>query len=330
MSPLFEVADLRIAFPRSGGKRLTAVNGVSLMVEAGKTVALVGESGCGKTTVGRAALRISQSTAIESGEVWFEGAQLLGLSERALLAYRQRMQMVFQDPASSLDPRMTVGDIVGEPLRVHRSELSRKARDERVGELLEKVGLASRATMRRYPHEFSGGQKQRIGIARALALDPKFMVLDEPTSALDVSVQAQIVELLLALQQERGIAYLFISHNIAIVERIAHRVGVMYLGELVEFGKTAEVVGRPQHPYTRALIAAVPVPDPVAQRARVRVPLAGDVPSPVRRPSGCPFHPRCPQAQGDPRCRSEAQALRPLPGSSARAACFKVTDTPGQ
>ncbi len=270
-----------------------AVDGVDLDVPRGKTVGLVGESGSGKTTVGRTILRLIPAQA---GSVHFDGQDLLGLSGRQMRAMRKRMQMIFQDPVSSLDPRMTVGGIVGEPLKVHTS-LSGRQRRERIGELLDRVGLSGQY-INRYPHEFSGGQRQRIGIARALATDPDFIVCDEPVSALDVSIQAQILNLLGDLQDELGLSYLFIAHNLAVVEHFADIVAVMYLGRIVEIASKAVILGQGggyeqlRHPYTRALISSVPVADPQARREHRRLP--GEVPSPIHPPQGCAFHPRCP------------------------------------
>jgi len=262
----------------------------------------VGESGCGKTTLGRAVLRLVEP---ESGTVWFEGEEITALSRDALRARRRKFQMVFQDPYGSLNPRMTVEDIVGEALDIHR--LARgAAREKRVGELLRAVGLDP-SYANRYPHEFSGGQRQRIGIARALAVEPKLIVCDEPVSALDVSIQAQIVNLLKELQQRHGIAYLFIAHDLAVVENISRRVMVMYLGRVVEAAEARALLASPSHPYTQALISAVPSVDPVSRRQRIILP--GDAPSPVHPPGGCPFHPRCPKAQA-PRCSGELPELR--------------------
>ncbi len=278
-----------------------AVDGVSFRIEEGETLGLVGESGCGKSTVGRSVMRLIEPTA---GIIRLSGQDITTLPRKALRPYRRQMQIVFQDPFSSLNPRMTVGDIVGEPLKVHGIARGRE-RTERVAALFQRVGLRP-AQMRNYPHEFSGGQRQRVSIARALALEPKFIVADEPVSALDVSIQAQVINLLMDLQREMRLSYLFISHNLGVVEHISQRVAVMYLGRIVEYADKVALFTRPQHPYTEALLAAIPVPDPTVKRDRIVA--EGDVPSPVRRPSGCHFHPRCPYAEA--RCRVEAPELR--------------------
>jgi oligopeptide/dipeptide ABC transporter ATP-binding protein len=316
--PLLEVQDLRVHFPLKQGILfqatgcVRAVDGVSLTVEAGEAVGLVGESGCGKTTLGRAVLRLIEPTA---GQVAYDGTDLTHLDQRELRALRRQMQMVFQDPFSSLNPRLTVGDTLGEALDIHHLAPGKAARARRIGELLARVGLEP-AHAHRYPHEFSGGQRQRIGIARALAVEPKLLVCDEPVSALDVSVQAQVINLLQDLQHERGLAYLFISHDLAVVEHFCQRVVVMYLGRVVESGPAREVCRIPQHPYTRALLSAVPVVDPESKRERIV--LGGDVPSPIEPPAGCPFHPRCPVAEA--RCRTEVPAARTL-GDGRVVAC---------
>jgi oligopeptide/dipeptide ABC transporter ATP-binding protein len=266
-----------------------AVDGVSIRVRRAETLGLVGESGCGKSTLGRLMLRLIEPSF---GRVLFDGNDLTKLSQRELRPLRRRMQIIFQDPYSSLNPRMTVREVVGEALRIHKLAKTRDAEEARIVTLLERVGLRADA-MDRYPHEFSGGQRQRIGIARALAVEPEFIVCDEPVSALDVSIQAQIVNLLVELQETMGLAYLFVSHDLRIVEHVSHRVAVMYLGKIVEQASAHDLYEQPRHPYTRALLAAAPQPDP--DRKRVRLVLEGDVPSPMDPPAGCAFHPRCPR-----------------------------------
>ena len=278
-----------------------AVDGVSFDIAHGKTLGLVGESGCGKSTVGRTVLRLIDPTG---GRIELSGADITRLGHRALRPHRRDMQIVFQDPASSLDPRQKAGDIVGELLRIHMT-LSRAELGERVSELFKKVGLR-RAQMDNYPHEFSGGQRQRLGIARALSLNPKIIICDEAISALDVSIQAQIINLLRDLQDEFDLSYLFIAHDLAVVEHISHRVAVMYLGRIVELADRRELFANPLHPYTESLLAAVPIPDPTAKRVRTLV--QGDVASPINRPTGCHFHTRCPFAFD--RCRIESPKLQ--------------------
>jgi oligopeptide/dipeptide ABC transporter ATP-binding protein len=280
-----------------------AVDGVSFSIGEGETLGLVGESGCGKSTVGRAILRLIEPTG---GTIRVAGQDITRLSNREMRPFRRELQIIFQDPFSSLNPRMTAGDIVGEPLRTHRLARGR-ACVARVAQLFDRVGL-SRAQMGNYPHQFSGGQRQRIGIARALALNPKLIVCDEPVSALDVSIQAQVINLLMDLQRDLGLSYLFISHNLAVVEHISHRIAVMYLGRIVETADKATIFTKPGHPYTEALLAAIPVPDPTIRDTRPA--LQGDVPSPVHPPSGCHFHTRCPIAVA--RCKIETPLLREI------------------
>jgi oligopeptide/dipeptide ABC transporter ATP-binding protein len=300
MTALLEVRDLRKEFPVRGAV-LRAVDGVSFDLAEGETLGIVGESGCGKTTLGRLVLRLLEPSA---GSIRFAGRDLLALRGEALRRTRREMQLIFQDPFGSLNPRLRVGAIVGEGLRVHG--LARGAEQRaRVIDLLARVGLRADA-YDRFPHEFSGGQRQRIGIARALAVAPRLIVADEPVSALDVSIQAQIVNLLQDLQEELGVAYLFIAHDLRVVEHIARRVAIMYLGRIVELAESTVVYAHARHPYTRALLSAVPVPDPAARRERVV--LRGDVPSPIDPPAGCAFHPRC--AFAEPRCRIEVPPLR--------------------
>ena len=301
---LLEVKDLKQHFPVRTGwfttTPLKAVDGVSFAIKPGETLGLVGESGCGKTTVGRTILHLYKPT---SGEILFNGTQVTSQNIRS---FRQDMQVVFQDPYSSLNPRMTVSDIVGEPLDIHHLYSTKAERAERITELLNLVGLNSDHA-RRYAHEFSGGQRQRIGIARALAVNPKFIVCDEPVSALDVSIQAQVINTFEDLQQKLGIAYLFIAHDLLVVQHISQRIAVMYLGRIVEIGDADEVIDSPLHPYTQSLISAIPIPDPKIARTPQRIPLEGDVPSPLRKPSGCPFRPRCRYATE--RCAQERPEL---------------------
>ena len=319
---ILTVSDLKTHFPVRRGVfsrtigSVKAVDGVSFGVRRGRTLGLVGESGCGKTTVARTVLRLIPATA---GRVLFDGTDLFALRRRRLRRMRRQMQIIFQDPVSSLNPRMTVGNIVGEPLTVHRIARGARRR-KRVADLFERVGLPP-ADMSRYPNAFSGGQRQRIGIARALALEPKLIVCDEPVSALDVSIQSQILNLLKDLQAQLGLSYLFIAHNLAVVEHVSDEVAVMYLGKIVEFAAADELYANPKHPYTHALLSAVPQPDPELRRSRRRIILPGEIPSPANPPAGCPFHPRCPMAEAI--CRSEPPPLQPHEGapSDHLAAC---------
>jgi len=300
---LLEVRDLKVWYPVHAGILLRhvgdvkAVDGISYKVRVGETLGLVGESGCGKTTAGKAAMGLAKVT---SGDIWFnrrngERPNLPNLTRRELRPVRAEIQMIYQDPYSSLNPRWPVGDIVAEPLSVHHPDMSRKDRQDKIAWLLDKVGLTGEQAYR-YPHEFSGGQRQRVGIARALATDPRLVVADEPVSALDVSIQAQVINLMQDLQEEFGLTYLFIAHDLSVVEHISHRIAVMYLGNLVELGSARELYRKPLHPYSRALLSAVPLPDPTVRRPD-RIALKGEVPSPLHKPSGCPFRTRCSLAE---------------------------------
>ena len=301
---LVEVKNLKEYFNINTGlftsKPLKAVDDVSFAIRKGETLGLVGESGCGKTTVGRTILHLYKPT---SGEIIYEGNKI---TEKNINKYRREMQIVFQDPYSSLNPRMTVSDIIGEPLDIHHLYSNKKERAEKIAHLLNLVGLNSDHA-RRYAHEFSGGQRQRIGIARALAVEPKFIVCDEPVSALDVSIQAQVINTFEELQDKLGIAYLFIAHDLLVVQHISKRIAVMYLGRIVEIGESEEVIANPMHPYTQSLISAIPIPDPETARNKHRIPLEGDVPSPLHMPSGCPFRTRCRYATE--RCAQECPSL---------------------
>jgi oligopeptide transport system ATP-binding protein len=312
-APLLEVRGLAMHFPISEGIVLNrkigdvkAVDGVDFTIRRGETLGLVGESGCGKTTTGRCILRLERPTA---GQILFDGRDVNRMERRELSALRRRMQVIFQDPYSSLNPRMKVGDIIGEPIKVHDVERDGRRRRERVRELLAVCGLDSKFTDR-YPHEMSGGQRQRVGIARALALDPEFIVCDEAVSALDVSIQAQVINLLEDLRERFGLTYLFIAHDLSVVRHLCQRVAVMYLGRIVEMAASDELFDNPLHPYTQALLSAVPVPDPRIEAARAFRPPRGEVPSPINPPSGCVFHPRCPMAVDG--CRRARPALREL------------------
>jgi len=320
---VLEVRDLKKHFPvrkgllqRAGGT-VFAVDGISFSIGQGETLGLVGESGCGKSTVGRTILRLIEPTG---GSIRIDGRDITHLSKTELRPYRRQMQIIFQDPFSSLDPRMSAGDIVAEPMRVHRTAAGRDVR-KRVAELFERVGLR-KAQMDSYPHQFSGGQRQRIGIARALALNPKLIVGDEPVSALDVSIQAQVLNLMMDLQSELGLAYLFISHNLAVVEHISHRIAVMYLGRIVEYTDKRTLFTKALHPYTESLLLAVPVPDPRVKRTK-RV-LQGDVPSPINPPSGCHLHQRCPHAIE--RCKIERPEL--IATGDHATACHRWAELP--
>ncbi|HRE04782.1 MAG TPA: dipeptide ABC transporter ATP-binding protein [Opitutaceae bacterium] len=310
---LLEVQDLKMHFPVKEGvfqrarKVCRAVDGVTLSLPAGSTIGLVGESGCGKSTLGKCIVRLHQPT---SGSIRFMDTELAGLSTSSLKPHRRQLQMIFQDPVESLNSRHMVGEILAEPFLIHAMG-DAGWRRRKVLDLLDRVGLPANAA-ERYPFEFSGGQRQRIGIARAIALEPKLIVCDEPVSALDVSIQSQVLNLMLDLQRDMGLSYLFIAHNLAVVKHVSDQVAIMYLGRIVELADADEIYRNARHPYTRALISAIPQPDP--RHRQNRIVLSGDVPSPINPPSGCPFHPRCPHATD--RCRAEVPALRPAPGAS--------------
>lgn len=319
---LIEIDRLRKYFPVKGGRlfekrNVQAVENVSLFIYQGETLGLVGESGCGKTTLGRTIIRLYEPT---SGRILYDGEPIFD-SEKGIrvnmLPYRRKMQIIFQDPSASLDPRMTVGEIIGEALDIHHLTSSKKERTDRIRSLLEEVGLNTEHA-NRFPHEFSGGQQQRVGIARALAVEPEFIVCDEPISALDVSIQSQIVNMLEDLQREKKLTYLFIAHDVSVVRHISDRIGVMYLGSLVELAESYELCSHPIHPYTQTLLSAVPLPDPIKSRSRQRILLEGDIPSPINPPSGCRFHTRCPYATEQ--CAKEAPVMKEY-GPGHFAAC---------
>jgi oligopeptide transport system ATP-binding protein len=323
-APLLEVRDLKVHFPFARGpiwKRehgvVRAVDGISFSVAEGETLGLVGESGCGKSTTARAVLNLIKSSAQISGEVRLNGKRIDGLSDASMRPYRRQMQMIFQDPFSSLNPRMTVAGIIAEPMKIFGLSDARTRKLE-VMRLLDIVGLNPRY-MNRYPHEFSGGQRQRIGVARALAVQPKLIFCDEPVSALDVSIQAQVVNLLMDLQRQLKLAYVFISHDLSVVRHISHRVGVMYLGRIVELADAAKIYREPKHPYTKALLSAVPIPDPHLEKQRAHVPLTGEVPSADKQYPGCAFADRCPIVEA--RCR---EAPPRLEGGEHQVACYKA------
>ena len=321
--PLLSVEHLKTYFDVTKGifsKRqiVKAVDDVSFSVGEGETFGLVGESGCGKSTLGRTLVKIYPAT---SGRILYKGKDIANLHGEEEKAFRKEVQMIFQDPYASLNPRMTVGEIIKEPMEIHGILNSAKEREERAAELLKTVGLKP-DHIRRYPHEFSGGQRQRISIARTLALNPKFIICDEPISALDVSIQAQIINLLQEIQQEMGISYLFVAHDLSMVNYISHRIGVMYLGHLVEVGEADELYGNPIHPYTKALLSAIPIPDPDVAKARSRIRLEGELPTPLNPPAGCPFAGRCPYA--DEQCRKELPPMKDFGGHMA--ACWHVKE----
>lgn len=297
-TPLLEVKNLTKHFPAAHGQKVHAVKGVSFKLERGETLGIVGESGCGKSSMGRTILKVHEPT---SGQIIFDGVDITGLSNRKMFPYRKKMQMIFQDPYASLNPRFTVGEIIEEPMIIHNMGTAHE-RKVIVQELIETVGLKP-DHIRRYPHEFSGGQRQRIGIARTLALRPEFIVCDEPISALDVSIQAQVINLLEKLQREKGFSYLFIAHDLEMVHHISHKIGVMYLGNMVELGSSDDVYKKPLHPYTRALISAAPIADPKMAKEKKRIILEGEVPSPINPPKGCPFAGRCKYATEE--CKSK-------------------------
>lgn len=316
---LLEINNLKMYFPVKAGilnktvNHVKAVDDVSFAIKKGETLGLVGESGCGKTTTGRAIIKLYEPTA---GQIIYDGVDIAGLNGKKMSPYRRKMQMIFQDPYASLDPRMTVGDIIGEAIDIHKL-MAGKEREDRIQYLLERVGLNSEHASR-YPHEFSGGQRQRIGIARALAVEPEFIIADEPISALDVSIQAQVVNMLEDLQNDLGLTYLFIAHDLSMVKHISSRVGVMYLGKMVEVAKSNELYKKPLHPYTQALLSAIPIPDPDQSEAKERIVLEGEIPSPINPPSGCRFRNRCKYATA--RCAEQIPELKDL-GDGHMVAC---------
>lgn len=325
---LIEIKNLRKYFSVKGNSlfaprmHVQAVESVSFDIYKGETLGIVGESGCGKSTLGRTVIRLLEPTA---GRIIYDGHTIYDrLADIAvpMLPYRRKMQIIFQDPSASLDPRMTVGEIVGEALDIHKLCSGKAERRERINQLLDEVGLNTEHA-NRFPHEFSGGQQQRVGIARALAVNPEFIVCDEPISALDVSIQSQVVNMLEDLQQELGLTYMFIAHDISVVRHISNRIGVMYLGSLVELAESYELCNHPIHPYTQTLLSAVPLPDPEKNKTRQRILLEGDIPSPINPPSGCRFHTRCPYAM--PRCRQQAPDLKEY-GPNHFAACHKLDE----
>jgi oligopeptide transport system ATP-binding protein len=315
---ILEVEDLVKHFPVKGGKTVHALDGVSFRISRGRTLGLVGESGCGKSTLARTIIRIYDPTA---GKILIDGGDIAGLSQRRLKPVRKKIQMIFQDPFASLNARMTVKEIIAEPLRVHQIGAAGRERDELIYEMLAKVGL-ERAHANRYAHEFSGGQRQRIGIARSLILHPEIIICDEPISALDVSIQAQVVNMLIAFQQELQLTYLFIAHDLSMVRYVSDDVGVMYLGKLVEFSSGNELYRNPLHPYTRGLIQSAPAANPEAARAKKSIAIEGDIPSPLSPPPGCRFHTRC--QYGSARCKTEEPAMKDL-GAGHWAACHLLT-----
>jgi oligopeptide transport system ATP-binding protein len=324
---LVQVTDLKVYFPVTRGiifqrqvGAVKAVDGISFSIKKGETLGLVGESGCGKSTTGRAVLQLNRPT---SGSVKFRGTELTTLKGEEMRRMRRHIQMIFQDPYASLNPRMTVGDIIGEPIRIHKLRNTNKEVRERVQELLQLVGL-NPYFINRYPHEFSGGQRQRIGVARALAVEPEFVVCDEPVSALDVSIQAQVINLLEELQDKLGLTYLFIAHGLAVIKHISDRVAVMYLGKIVELAEGSKLYSMPMHPYTQALLSAAPIPDPSVEKRRKRIILEGDVPSPLNPPSGCRFHTRCPIVIE--RCKTEEPPFMDY-GGGHFAACWRARES---